>query len=102
MVKKKEYKIIWSNLAKEQLKELYKYIKKISEKNAKKVRNRILASTSILTTDQKIYKVDELKSDNKGEYRAYVIYNYRITFKIELDTIKILRVRHTSREPLEH
>ncbi len=32
----------------------------------------------------------------------YVIYNYRITFKIELDTIKILRVRHTSREPLEH
>lgn len=89
-------------LSKRATKRIIQVHKKISEKNAKKVRNRILASTSILSTDQKIYIVDELKSNNKGEYRAYVIYNYRITFKIELDTIKILRVRHTSREPLEH
>ena len=35
MVKKKAYKVIWSDMAKEQLKEAYEYIKKDSEKNAK-------------------------------------------------------------------
>lgn len=45
MVKKKSYKVIWSDIAKGQLKEAYKHIKKDSEKNAKTVRTRILEST---------------------------------------------------------
>ena len=102
MVKTKTYKVIWSDLAKEQLKEIYKYIKKDSETNAKKVRTKILESTRILGSGKEIYKADEFKQDNKGSYRAYVVYNYRITYKIELDRVEILRVRHTSREPLKH
>ncbi len=102
MVKKKVYEVIWSDLAKQQLKEAYKFIKKESEKNAKKVRDKIVASTRILATGTEIYKIDELKYNNNGNYRAYVIYNYRITYKIESDSIIILRIRHTSREPLSH
>jgi addiction module RelE/StbE family toxin len=102
MVKGKPYKVIWSDTAKEQLNEAYHYIKKESEKNAKIVRTRILESTRILSTGKEIYKADQLKSENKGNYRAYVIYNYRITYKIESGRIEILRVRHTSREPLEY
>ncbi len=98
----KTYQVIWSDTAKEQLKEVYKYIKKDSEINAKKVRTQILLSTRLLATGKEIYKADELKEDNKGNYRAYIIYSYRITYKIETDTIQILRVRHTSREPLKH
>ena len=98
----KTYKVIWSDIAKEQLKEIYKYIKKDSEISAKKVRTQILLSTRLLATGKEIYKADELKEDNKGSYRAYIIYSYRITYKIETDTIQILRVRHTSREPLKH
>lgn len=101
MVKKKT-PVIWSNQAKEQLKEAYKHIKKGSEQGAKTVRTAIVASTKILSTGKEIYKADELKSNNNGEYRAYVIYNYRITYKISLDSINILRVRHTSRDPLEY
>ena len=102
MVKTKTYQVIWSNLAKEQLKEVYKYIKKNSDINAKKVRTEILLSTRVLATGKEIYKADELKQDNRGDYRAYVIYSYRITYKIKQNTIEILRVRHTSREPLGH
>ena len=102
MVKKKAYQVIWSDMAKGQLKEAYEYIKKDSEKNAKTVRTRILESTRILSKGTEIYKADELKSDNKGDYRAYVIYNYRITYKIADGRIEIVRVRHTSREPLGH
>lgn len=102
MVKTKPYKVIWSNLAKEQLKEIYQYIKKDSEISAKKVRAQILTSTRLLATGKEIYKADELKEDNKGNYRAYILYSYRITYKIELNSIQILRVRHTSREPLKH
>ncbi|MBI2269627.1 MAG: type II toxin-antitoxin system RelE/ParE family toxin [Bacteroidetes bacterium] len=102
MVKGKAYKIIWADLAKEQLKDIYKYIKKDSEQNAKKVRSAILVSTAVLETGKEIYKAAQLKINNKGNYRAYIIYSYRITYKIEVDTIEILRVRHTSREPLEH
>jgi addiction module RelE/StbE family toxin len=98
----KAYKVIWADIAKEQLKEVYKYIKKDSEINAKKVREQILLSTRLLATGKDIYKADELKEGNKGNYRAYIIYSYRITYKIEVDSIQILRVRHTSREPLKH
>ena len=102
MVKKESYKVIWANKAKEQLKEIYKYIKKDSEKGAKEVRTSIIASTNILNTGKEIYKADTLKLNNNGEYRAYVIYSYRITYKIENSQILILRIRHTSREPLEY
>ena len=102
MVKKKGYVVKWSDMSKAQLKEAYKFIKKDSEKNAKKVRTRIIESTRILSTGTELYKTDELKTDNKGNYRAYVIYNYRISYKIASGVIEILRGRHTSREPLEH
>ena len=95
-------KVIWSDFAKEQLKEIYRYIKKDSETNAKKVRTKILESTRILSSGKEIYKADEFKQNNKGNYRAFIVYSYRISYKIELDKIEILRVRHTSREPLEH
>ncbi len=102
MVRHKNRVVIWSDVAKEQLKEIYKYIKKDSEKAAKQVKNKILSSTKILSAGEEIYKADELKLNNSGAYRAYIIFSYRITYKISQNFIEILRVRHTSREPLEH
>lgn len=102
MVKKKHFKVIWSNVAAEQLKEIYKYVKKDSEQGAKHVKSKILESTKILGSATTIYQPDVLKDNNNGNYRAYTIFSYRITYKIEKDSIHILRVRHTSREPLTH
>jgi len=102
MVKSKKYEVLWSELAKNQLKDVYKFIKKDSPKAAKEVKNKILASTKVLETGKEIYKSDLLKLNNNGSYRAYVIYSYRIVYKINTNTIDILRIRHTSREPLEY
>jgi addiction module RelE/StbE family toxin len=102
MVKTKKYDVIWSENAKFQLKEIYLFIKKDSEKSAKDVKNKILASTKILGTGKEIFKADVLKVNNNGIYRAYIIYSYRIVYKIDEDKINILRIRHTSREPLEY
>lgn len=102
MVKNKKYSVIWSENAKLQLKEIYFYIKKDSEKSAKEVKNKILNSTKVLELGKEIYKADLLKNNNNGTYRAFVIYSYRIVYKININTIDILRIIHTSREPLEY
>ena len=99
---KRVYKIIWSDHAKQQLKDIHTFIKKDSQQGANLVRNKILESTKILSVGSIIYEADSLKDNNQGNYRAYTIYSYRITYKIEKDFILILRVRHTSREPLEY
>jgi addiction module RelE/StbE family toxin len=99
MVNKKFREVVWSDDAKKQLKEIYKYIKKDSLQAALLIKNKILESTRQLSNSPAIYENDKLKDNNDGNYKAYTIYSYRITYKIEPDQIFILRVRHTSREP---
>ena len=47
-------------------------------------------------------EVDKLKAPSDMDFRAFIVFSYRITFQIKLEAkeIRILRVRHTSREPL--
>ncbi|MEG1229701.1 MAG: type II toxin-antitoxin system RelE/ParE family toxin, partial [Flavobacterium sp.] len=59
----------------------------------------IYNSVSILKTSYEIYNLDEMKISNTGNYRAYEVYSYRITYKIRSKEIHILRIRHTSRNP---
>ena len=40
-----------------------------------------------------------MKYSKEDNFRAFEIYKYRISYKITSDTIYILRVRHTSRNP---
>ena len=48
-----------------------------------------------------IFEIDQLRDNPNKEFRAFVIYNYRITYQIKEASkeIRILRIRHTSREP---
>ncbi len=101
MVKKKR-KVIWDLEAVKSLKEIYKYIYKASPQGANKVRDEILATTKKLPADPEIFVADSLKIDNDGSYRVFYIYSYRVVYKITPDSILILRIRHTSREPEEY
>lgn len=96
-----EKEIIWSETAQNQLKKIYKYLSKKSKNEdiSSKVIDKIYDSVTILGTNWEIYELDEMKISNKGNYRAFEIYSYRITYKITLKQIQILRIRHTSRNP---
>ena len=67
---------------------------------ADKLIGKIFDSTQILKTDPDIFGIDEQKKDNDGSFRAYFIYDYKITYQVQEHQIYILRVRHTSRKPV--
>jgi plasmid stabilization system protein ParE len=99
---KKKIKIEWSRSTSTHFQELLEYLMSESEIAASLVGNAILFEIGKLATHPTAYPLDRFKKSNDGNYRALVIYNYRISYYVDRKTIYILRIRHTSREPLEH
>jgi plasmid stabilization system protein ParE len=99
MVKRK---VIWDTKAYLQLEKEHKYIKKNSVTAANKVRKSIRDTAKNLALHSDIFSLDRFKKNNDGNYRAFEKYSYRVTYKVKETQIIILRVRHTSREPLEY
>ena len=100
MVGKKN--VVWDSEALSELKTAYEYLKERSPSSAKKVRKAILEKTKALANHPEMYEPDRFKNNNDGNYRAFELYNYRIVYRITETEIRILRVRHTSREPLPY
>ncbi|MGB0948547.1 MAG: type II toxin-antitoxin system RelE/ParE family toxin [Marinirhabdus sp.] len=42
------------------------------------------------------------KIGNDGSYRAFEKHSYRVSYRITENEIRILRLRHTSRNPLKN
>ncbi|MFB9079506.1 type II toxin-antitoxin system RelE/ParE family toxin [Flavobacterium procerum] len=96
-----EKEIIWSKTALNQLEKIYFHLfkKSKSENVSNKVIDTLYNSVTILKTNWEVYELDEMKISNTGNYRAFEIYSYRISYKITSNEIHILRIRHTSRNP---
>ena len=96
-----EKEIIWSKSALNQLEKIYFYL--LEETKSETISNNVIDTiynaTTILKSNWEIYELDELKSSNDGNYRAFEKYNYRVSYKINKTSIYILRIRHTSRNP---
>ncbi|MDI1255910.1 MAG: type II toxin-antitoxin system RelE/ParE family toxin [Flavobacterium sp.] len=94
-------KIIWTASALLQLEDIHFYLlfesKSISV--ADKVIDTIFKSTEILKLTPEIYEYDSQMINNDGSFRAYFIYDYKISYRITNEFIQILRVRPTSRKP---
>jgi plasmid stabilization system protein ParE len=101
-VRKKTHQLIWDNEALLSFKEAIEYIKSESTQGAEIVKSTVLNSLKLIKSNPKVFPKDLLKESNDGTYRAYSIYSYRITYKITGTLIKILRFRHTSREPFDY
>ncbi len=95
-------RILWDNKAKENLKNALKFIRKESPQGAQLIKEKIFTTINKLPANPEIFEVDKLKKDNDGSYRVFYAYSYRVVYKITEDAILVLRVRHTSREPLEY
>ncbi|MEQ9286100.1 MAG: type II toxin-antitoxin system RelE/ParE family toxin [Cyclobacteriaceae bacterium] len=99
MVKKK-LRIIWNDEAKNALKSIYNYIKREeSADRAKKVRTEIVESARNLNVFPEKFAEDPYLKDEPGNYRFKVIWSYKIIYEITPETIMILDVFHTSRNP---
>jgi plasmid stabilization system protein ParE len=94
--------VIWPPTARRQLQEAFKYIRKDSLQNAEMVKRDILASTHQLAITPDMHRPDKYKNANDGNFRVYELHHYRIAYHIGATEITIVRVRHTSMEPLEY
>lgn len=95
-------KIKWSYQAILQLKGIYNYIRVDSLSNARKVRAEIVSTALQTCKYPEKNPLDKDKEDNDGSYRCFVLHNYRISYKIDLDKISVLRIRHTSMDSLKY
>lgn len=95
-------KIVWDKEAILQMEKVYEYLKERSLQSANKVRKSIKETVRELPKHSEIYGLDRFKMDNANEHRAFEKYSYRVTYRVKEKEIRILRVRHTSRIPLEY
>lgn len=91
---------VWSKRASMELRMAYEYILQDSPQNAEKVRNEILETTIKLTKHPEKYPPDKYKKNNNGNWRAFEIYHYRVTYRVMQNEIRVVRLRHTSRTPI--
>lgn len=102
MVRRKTLKIVWDRNALDDLKSILEFLFKQSPEAPKIVKSAILARLKVIQTNAMICEADKLKADADNTFRAFVVYGYRLSYQIhqEQNEIRIIRVRHTSREPL--
>jgi plasmid stabilization system protein ParE len=93
---------VWSERAKAELRKAYEYILQDSPQNAAKVRDGIIDLTLDLPKHPEKHPPDKFKKNNDGNWRAFEIYHYRISYRVMPNEIRIVRMRHTSRSPLKY
>ena len=94
--------VIWSENTKNQLQEIYLYIAEESLLQADRIFKKLTESTSSLPEHPHKYPLDKYKTNNNGNYRAYEIYHYRISYKITETAIYIVRIRSTHQNPEQY
>lgn len=102
MVQKKIKTIVWSRDATNQYYEILEYLSLKAPEALGIVGNGLLDIIESLKTDYNFYPTDRFKQNNDGTFKSATIFSYRISYQINNTSINILRIRHTSREPLNY
>ena len=102
MVKSSSYMLVWDSKALDHLKNILEYLEKQSAQAPKIVKKTILERLALVQKNPLASEVDKLKDAMDGDFRSFVVFSYRVTYQIKIDKkeSRVLRVRHTSREPL--
>jgi addiction module RelE/StbE family toxin len=91
----KEYKIIWTSQAKQDLKNIYEYWKKKTIQGAENVRADILKSPKTIVY-AKQYQVDEINP----KYRRIVVRSdYKLIYREDKNVIYIMGIISTHQSP---
>ncbi len=92
-------RIDWDRRALLQFNKAILYIAEDSIQNAENVRVEIFEKIEALVANPEKYPSDKYKAENDGNYRAFELHRLRVAYFVGVEVIRILRVRHTSREP---
>ena len=94
----KEYDIVWSNIAENDLKNIIEYIADDSPPNPLKVFKRIKQkASSLYTIPERGRVVPELRDQGILQYRELVISPWRILYRISEKTVFVLSVLDSRR-----
>ena len=96
------FRISWDRNALDDFKDILDFLSKQSSQAPGIVKKEILSRLDVIRTNVLICETDKLKNPTTKEFRAFVVFSYRITYQIRMEEkeIRIIRIRHTSREPL--
>ena len=94
--------ISWTKTAVKQFESAISYIALDSIINAEKVSKGIVKQLQKAAGNPEFFPPDKYKKNNNGSYRSFEKYHYRIAYRFTDNVIRVLRVRHTSREPKEY
>jgi plasmid stabilization system protein ParE len=90
--------IKWNKTAARQLIDAINFIEETGYSDyAVRLEKEILQKIRELLINLEMYSVDGYRKNNSGNYRAFVVDNYRISYRIGKNDISIVRIRHTSR-----
>lgn len=97
---KGKIKIEWYNEASKNFNSILEHLYQESPRAASIVGNTLLSEIENLTKHPTSHPLDRFKKPNDGNYRAFIVFSYRISYYVDKKIIYVLRIRHTSREPL--
>lgn len=95
-------KVVWRKGALEHFYKNCKHIKKDSPQAAENVRDSIFDMVEELTENPEIHPQDKYRIKNNGDTRAFEKFSLRVAYQVTELEIRIIRVRHTKRDPLEY
>ncbi len=84
------------------MKEILGYLEKQSNQAPKIIKTSILEKLNHIKVNPLTFEIDKLKEKPNKDFRAFFVFSYRVTYQVktDLNEIRVLRVRHTGREPL--
>lgn len=82
---------------KNQLREVYNYIKKSSIQNPERLVNELVERAESLAAYPQKYPLDKYKTNNDGTFRYFEHKRYRVSYRVLKEIVLIVRIRHTNR-----
>jgi plasmid stabilization system protein ParE len=92
--------VVWSKSAERELKRAFDFIRLDSKINALKVIEILVKMTLEIPKHPTKYSPDKYKKNNNGDWRAFEKLSFRVSYRITSNQIRIVRFRHTSRNPM--